>query len=70
MIKRIQGKDSSSHIQLLKIYEETTATEEINKMGEKFAFNSSSANYYPEFKHFKRKTEQKELNFYSDNAED
>jgi ribonuclease HI len=51
--------------------EEFTVKEDIvNKLGEQFSFNSSSDNYSNEFRQFKNKAEQNNLNFQSDNSED
>jgi ribonuclease HI len=72
MIKRIQGRDTSSHIQHLTIDGEEFTTKEqiVNKLAQQFSFNSSSDNYTEEFKSFKDKAERHMLNFHSeDNSE-
>lgn len=71
MIKKIQGKDMSSHLQYLVVNDEEFITPESisNKLGEQFAFNSSSENYSPEFRQFKNKEEKLTLNIQSNNSE-
>lgn len=72
MVKRIQGKDFSSHIQHLVVDTEEYITpgDIANKLGQQFSYNSSSENYSPEFRCFKDKAEQLSLNIQSDNSED
>ena len=72
MVKKIQGRDTSSHVQHLVINDEHFTTHEdiADKLGTQFSFNSSSDNYTPEFKRFKAKAERLRLNIKSNDSED
>ena len=72
MVKKIQGKENSSHIQHLKINGQVLTTHEdiSNKLAEQFAQNSSSSNYVPTFQRYQAQAERRRLNFNSNNDED
>ena len=61
MVKRIQGKDISSHIQHLKNNDELLSSHDdiANKLAEQFALNSSSNNYLPAFQRIQVQAERK-----------
>ena len=72
MIKKIQGRVTTAHLQHLIVNDEEFITPEdiANKLGQQFSFNSSSDNYTPEFVKFKAQAEKLSLDIRSDNSEE
>jgi hypothetical protein len=67
MVQIIKGKNNKTNVHHLKDGHDTLTSEQdiSNKLGQIFSQNSSTQNYDPKFKKFKKQKEKTKLNFKS-----